>query len=376
MRLCLFRASRQGEIRMIRVEHLSKRFGDLEVLKDINVEIDQGEVISIIGPSGTGKSTFLRCLNLLDQPSGGHIEIDGQDILAPGAKVPALRRRMGMVFQSFNLFAHLTALENLTIGPVRLLGKKAAEATTNGLELLRMVGLVEKAHSFPDELSGGQKQRVAIARCLSMEPEIILFDEPTSALDPTMVSEVLAVIRRLAKQGMTMAIVTHEMEFARDVSTRVFYMDQGLIYEEGPPEQIFDNPQRERTRDFIGKVRSLAWRVETADYDLYALVGKIEGFCEKHLIPHRAAHAAQLLAEELLGILLTGPGPHGIDLVLAYSEKLRSLELRLDSAGPPGNPLETADLPDDLALAIIRNYAEDIAYERVEGLNRLRMRVK
>ncbi len=239
----------------------------------------------------------------------------------------------------------LTALENLTIGPARLLGKKAAEATTNGLELLRMVGLVEKAHSFPDELSGGQKQRVAIARCLSMEPEIILFDEPTSALDPTMVSEVLAVIRRLAKQGMTMAIVTHEMEFARDVSTRVFYMDEGLIYEEGPPEQIFGNPQRERTRDFIGKVRSLTWRVESADYDLYALVGRIEGFCEKHLIPHRTAHAAQLLSEELLGILLTGPGPHGIDLVLAYSEKHRSLELRLDSAGPPGNPLETADLP-------------------------------
>ncbi|MBP9605191.1 MAG: ATP-binding cassette domain-containing protein [Chromatiaceae bacterium] len=361
---------------MIRVEHLSKHFGHLEVLKDINVEIDQGEVISIIGPSGTGKSTFLRCLNLLDQPSGGHIEIDGQDILAPGAKVPALRRRMGMVFQSFNLFPHLTALENLTIGPVRLLGKPAAEAATSGMELLRMVGLAEKAHSFPDELSGGQKQRVAIARCLSMEPKIILFDEPTSALDPTMVSEVLAVIRRLAKQGMTMAIVTHEMEFARDVSTRVFYMDEGLIYEEGPPEQIFGNPQRERTRDFIGKVRSLTWRVESADYDLYALVGKIEGFCEKHLIPHRTAHAAQLLSEELLGILLTGPAPHAIDLVLAYSEKHRSLELRLDSAGPPGNPLETADLPDDLALAIIHNYAEDIAYERGDERNRLRMRVK
>lgn len=376
MRLSLFLACCQGEISMIRVEHLSKRFGDLEVLKDINVEIDQGEVISIIGPSGTGKSTFLRCLNLLDQPSGGHIEIDGQDILAPGAKVPALRRRMGMVFQSFNLFPHLTALENLTIGPVRLLGKPAAEAATSGMELLRMVGLAEKAHSFPEELSGGQKQRVAIARCLSMGPEIILFDEPTSALDPTMVSEVLAVIRRLAKQGMTMAIVTHEMEFARDVSTRVFYMDEGLIYEEGPPEQIFGNPQRERTRDFIGKVRSLTWRVESADYDLYALVGRIEGFCEKHLIPHRTAHAAQLLSEELLGILLTGPGPHGIDLVLAYSEKHRSLELRLDSAGPPGNPLETADLPDDLALAIIRNYAEDIAYERGDERNRLRMRVK
>jgi polar amino acid transport system ATP-binding protein len=187
---------------------------------------------------------------------------------------------MGMAFQSFNLFSHLTVSENLTIGPIHLLGKSPAQAATTGLELLRMVGLAEKAHSFPDELSGGQKQRVAIARCLSMEPEIILFDEPTSALDPTMVSEVLAVIRRLARQGMTMAIVTHEMEFARDVSTRVFYLDEGLIYEEGPPEQIFDHPQRQRTRDFIGKVRSLSYHATTANYDLYALVGKIEGFCE------------------------------------------------------------------------------------------------
>ena len=365
---------------MIRVEHLSKRFGTLEVLKDINAEIQQGEVISIIGPSGTGKSTFLRCLNLLDQPSGGRIEIDGEDILAPQANVPALRRRMGMVFQSFNLFAHLTVLENLTIGPIRLLEKPPAQAANTGLELLRMVGLAEKAHAFPDELSGGQKQRVAIARCLSMEPEIILFDEPTSALDPTMVSEVLAVIRRLARQGMTMAIVTHEMEFARDVSTRVFYMDEGLIYEEGPPEQIFDHPQRQRTRDFIGKVRSLSFTVTSADYDLYALVGKIEGFCEKHLIPARAAHAAQLLAEEVLGVLLSGPGPaagaHDIELTLAYSERQRQLELRLDSAGPPGNPLDTTALPDDLALTLIRNYADEIAYARVDGRNRLQLRVR
>jgi polar amino acid transport system ATP-binding protein len=329
----------------------------------------------------------------------------------PKANVPAMRRRMGMVFQSFNLFSHLTVLENLTIGPIRLLGKSPAQAATTGLELLRMVGLAEKAHSFPDELSGGQKQRVAIARCLSMEPEIILFDEPTSALDPTIVSEVLAVIRRLARQGMTMAIVTHEMEFARDVSTRVFYLDEGLIYEEGPPEQIFDHPQRQRTRDFIGKVRSLSYHATTANYDLYALVGKIEGFSEKHLIPHRTAHAAQLLAEEVRGVLLTAPAlsctdrpaptwrarastgppltlrvpaspaPSGpthpdIELVLAFSEKQRSLELRLDSAGPPGNPLETANLPDDLALNLIRNYAEDIGYERVGERNRLRMRVQ
>jgi polar amino acid transport system ATP-binding protein len=214
---------------MIRVEHLSKNYGQLCVLKDITTEIQKGEVISIIGPSGTGKSTFLRCLNLLETPSEGRIEIDDLDILKKGADVPKLRRKMGMVFQSFNLYAHLTVLDNLTIGPVKLLHKTKDEAERKAVEILKTVGLAEKTAAFPDVLSGGQKQRVAIARCLVMEPEIILFDEPTSALDPTMVSEVLGVIRRLAKEGMTMAIVTHEMDFARDVSTRVFYMDEGLI---------------------------------------------------------------------------------------------------------------------------------------------------
>ncbi|EIC19478.1 amino acid ABC transporter ATP-binding protein [Thiorhodovibrio frisius] len=361
---------------MIRVEHLSKHFGNLQVLKDINVEIKRGEVISIIGPSGTGKSTFLRCLNLLDHPCGGRIEIDGVDILASKAEVPALRRRMGMVFQSFNLFAHLTVLENLCIGPIRLLGRPVADAADKGMELLRMVGLAEKGQQFPDQLSGGQKQRVAIARCLSMEPKIILFDEPTSALDPTMVSEVLGVIRRLARQGMTMAIVTHEMEFARDVSTRVLYMDEGLIYEEGPPEQIFEHPMRERTRDFIGKVRSLHWRVESPDYDLYALVGQIEGFCEKHLIPAKTAYAAHLLVEELLGVLLACPGSPCIDLTLAYSEKQHQLELRTDSFGPAGNPLESAQLDDGIALQLIRGYAEEIRYERADDCNRLRLLIK
>jgi polar amino acid transport system ATP-binding protein len=365
-----------GIWQMIRVEHLSKHFGNLEVLKDINAEIGQGEVISIIGPSGTGKSTFLRCLNLLDQPSGGRIEIDGEDILAANTNVPALRRRMGMVFQSFNLFAHLTVLENLCIGPTRLLGKSAAEAQARGMDLLRMVGLAEKAQQFPEQLSGGQKQRVAIARCLSMEPEIILFDEPTSALDPTMVSEVLAVIRRLASQGMTMAIVTHEMDFARDVSTRVFYMDEGVIYEQGPPEQLFEHPQRERTRDFIGKVRSLNWRVESRDYDLFALAGQIQGFCDKHLIPPKVAYAAQLVVEEVIGVLLAAPSQPPINLTLAYAEKQRELELRTESLGPAGNPLETAQLGDTLALQLIQAYTEEIRYERVAEHNRLWLRIK
>src|SRR5574344_2172790 len=241
---------------MITVQHLRKRFGDLVVLKDINTEIKKGEVISIIGPSGTGKSTFLRCLNLLEQPTGGSILIDGENILDKKADRSKLRRKMGMVFQSFNLFEHLSIMDNLTIGPIKLLGKKKEEAEKRGMELLKMVGLADKYNYYPDQLSGGQKQRVAIARCLSMDPEIILFDEPTSALDPTMVSEVLGVIRQLAKEGMTMAIVTHEMNFAKDVSTRIFYMDEGIIYEEGDPKQIFDAPKNEKTRMFINRIRN------------------------------------------------------------------------------------------------------------------------
>ncbi|MDD4735248.1 MAG: amino acid ABC transporter ATP-binding protein [Kiritimatiellae bacterium] len=360
---------------MIKIEHLVKQYGATMVLSDINATIAKGEVISIIGPSGTGKSTLLRCLNLLEQPSGGHIAIDGQDILARSANVPLLRRRMGMVFQSFNLFAHLTVLGNLTIGPTRLLGKSKKEAETKAQALLKMVGLTDKAESFPDELSGGQKQRVAIARCLSMEPEIILFDEPTSALDPTMVSEVLAVIRQLARDGMTMAIVTHEMSFARQVSTRVFYMDQGIIYEEGPPEQIFDAPQKERTRDFINRVRNLQVKVTSGDFDLYEWFGRIEHFCEKHLIPQKTAFTMELLCEELLEIYRTLMDPMDVDLTMAYSEMDQSLELRADSAGPVGNPLETANLPDRLGVNLILNKAKDIQYSQVGTRNLLTMRV-
>ena len=264
---------------MISVKNLSKRFDDHWVLKDINAEIHKGEVISIIGPSGTGKSTFLRCLNLLERPTDGSIVIDGVNILQKGTDEPKLRRKMGMVFQSFNLFAHLTVLDNLTLGPMKLLGKSRQEAEAKAIELLKSVGVAEKQHQFPDELSGGQKQRVAIARCLAMDPEIILFDEPTSALDPTMVSEVLAVIRRLAKEGMTMAIVTHEMDFAKNVSSRIFFMDEGIIYEEGKPGDIFENPQKEKTRIFIQRIRKLNEKIISQDFDLYKLNANIELFC-------------------------------------------------------------------------------------------------
>ena len=239
---------------MISVSHLQKSFNGVPVLKDVNAEIKRGEVISIIGPSGTGKSTFLRCLNRLETPDGGRIVVDGQDVTDPKTDIPAVRRKMGMVFQNFNLFGNLTVIGNIMAAQCDLLKKTPAEAKAKAMELLARVGLAEKANALPDELSGGQKQRIAIARALAMDPDIILFDEPTSALDPTMVGEVLTVIKDLAKTGMTMLIVTHEMGFARDVSTRIFYMDEGVVYEEGTPDEIFSCPKKPKTIDFVGRV--------------------------------------------------------------------------------------------------------------------------
>ncbi len=358
---------------MIRVEHLQKSYGDLKVLRDVNATIQKGEVISIIGPSGTGKSTFLRCLNLLDNPTGGGIFIDEQDILAKGADVPRLRQKMGMVFQSFNLFEHLTVLDNLCIGPVKLRGMSKAEAQAKGRELLKTVGLAEKADAYPRQLSGGQKQRVAIARCLSMEPEIILFDEPTSALDPTMVSEVLAVIRSLARQGMTMAIVTHEMSFARDVSTRIFYMDEGVIYEEGPPAQIFDNPQKEKTRIFINRIRNLHYRINSADYDLYALNAEVEAFCGKHFLGAKTLHNTLLLLEECLQIV---PLQGGADLSLEFSEKTGEVSLDINLPAAAGSVLNGDPEPDMLSLAIINGLTNGLQETLTDGKTRLSATLK
>ncbi len=358
---------------MIRTEHLSKSFGELQVLKDITTNIKKGEIVSIIGPSGTGKSTLLRCLNLLETPSGGKIFFNDTDLLAKATDVPAIRQKMGMVFQSFNLYAHLSVLENLTIGPVKLLHKSKTEAERTALELLKLVGLAEKAAYFPDELSGGQKQRVAIARCLAMRPEVMLFDEPTSALDPTMTSEVLAVIRRLAKEGMTMVIVTHEMEIARTISSRVFYMDEGFIYEEGPPQQIFENPQREKTREFINRVRRYYYRITSADYDLYEMNAEIEAFCEKHLLSKKTCGSVLLLVEE---ILLLQKDFSGITLALAYSEKDGSLEFLFESAGEPADPLKDGARDDDIGVMLIKSRCDSIAYKYENGKNILLIQVK
>lgn len=239
---------------MIRTEFLSKSFGKLNVLKDISTEIKKGEVVAIIGPSGCGKSTFLRCLNLLETPTRGRIYIDGQDITAPNVDIKDVRQNIGMVFQHFNLFPHMTVLENLTYAPLKVKKVPKAQAQQRAMDLLHRVGLEEKAEVYPSRLSGGQKQRVAIARSLAMEPQVMLFDEPTSALDPEMVKEVLDVMKALAQTQITMAIVTHEMGFAREVADRIIFLDNGNIAEDAPPEVFFSNPKSERACQFLEKV--------------------------------------------------------------------------------------------------------------------------
>ena len=239
---------------MIIVNHLYKSFGDHEVLHDINEHIKPGEKVVIIGPSGSGKSTFLRCMNLLEEPTKGEIIFDGQDITAKGVNINQIRQQMGMVFQHFYLFPHLTIMDNLTLAPMRTHMMKEEEAKEEGLRLLRRVGLEDKADSYPGQVSGGQKQRIAIVRALMMKPKMMLFDEPTSALDPEMVGEVLEVMKELAAAGMTMAVVTHEMGFAREVATRVLFMDGGGILEQGTPQELFSNPKNPRTQEFLSKV--------------------------------------------------------------------------------------------------------------------------
>ena len=239
---------------MIKVRNLQKSFGDNHVLNGIDVDIRKGECVCVIGPSGSGKSTFLRCLNLLEKPEEGEIYINGQDIMDPKLNVDKYRENIGMVFQHFNLFPNMTVKQNITLAPVRLKKWTKEEADTKAIELLRRVGLERKADTYPNKLSGGQKQRVAIARALAMNPEVMLFDEPTSALDPEMVGEVLDVMKSLVKEGMTMVVVTHEMGFAKNVSDRVIFMDQGVIVEDESPRELFENPKHERTKNFLSKV--------------------------------------------------------------------------------------------------------------------------
>lgn len=351
---------------MITVKNLSKTYNDtIKVLSNVNTQIEQGEIISIIGPSGAGKSTFLRCLNRLETPSGGKIIIDGENLLAPHTNVLEIRKKMGMVFQSFNLFSHLMVIENIMIGPVSLLKMSRQQAYDHALELLKTVGLESKAFAFPDELSGGQQQRVAIARALAMNPEIILFDEPTSALDPTLVGEVLAVIKNLAKSGMTMLIVTHEMKFAQDVSTRVFYMDEGTIYEEGTPEEIFVNPKREKTKTFIHKIQTLNYTVDFQDFDIYNLKVKIRQFCDKSLVTKQATQDIQSVVEEVLMHLLNNK-TQKVDLSISLSQKNNTFELKFIYLGDNQNPIDNLN---QNSAAFNKNKIKKVSFALTEQKN-------
>lgn len=331
---------------MITIRGLKKEYPNVTPLQNVNAEINKGDVISVIGPSGTGKSTLLRCINRLETPTSGEILVDGVDICDRKADLPKLRRKMGMVFQSFNLFGHMSIIENLMCAPMDLLGRSKKEAYDRGMELLQTVGLSAKAENYPDELSGGQKQRVAIARALAMNPEILLFDEPTSALDPTMVGEVLSVIKRLADEGLTMLIVTHEMNFAKNVSNRIFYMDEGVIYEDGTPQQIFENPQKEKTRRFIKQLKVLNEVVNKNDFDFPAINSSLELFGRKQMMSQKQIYIMQLVFEELVMQKLVHEKNIGeIRMDVEYSEKESSVDMIFGYGGGKFDPLaDTKDL--------------------------------
>lgn len=325
---------------LIEIRNLRKEYSpDVVPLKGVNANIEAGEVISIIGPSGTGKSTLLRCINRLETPTSGQIIVDGVDVCAPGADLAKLRRSMGMVFQSFNLFPHKMAVENIMLPQQSLLGRSAQEAYEEAMKQLERVGLADKARQYPDELSGGQKQRVAIARALAMHPQILLFDEPTSALDPTMVSEVLSVIRDLAGTGLTMLLVTHEMRLARHVSNRVFFMKDGEIYEEGSPEQIFEHPLREGTRNFIFRIRSWTCILSPSSRDFHGMTGSLEKFCKDQFLGRRQAMNCQLAVEELVVSFLLpaveSAGQGAFHMTLFAGEEGAERKLMIDCSGFP-----------------------------------------
>ena len=353
---------------LLRIEHLKKEYPGVTPLKDLNLTVNEGEIVSIIGSSGCGKSTLLRQINQMERATAGKIFLRDEEITAPGYRTDLLRQKIGMIFQSFNLFSHLTVAENIMAAPVELLGRSRQDAYDRAKDLLAKVGLSQKMLSYPDELSGGQQQRIAIVRALAMEPEILLFDEPTSALDPTMVGEVETVIRKVAEMGVTMMIVTHDMEFARKISSRVLYLDEGGVYEDGPPEQIFERPQREKTRQFIHRLKVLTLSVESRDFDFIGCHTEIEAFGRKNGVPEDVTRGLLLLFEEIVTQLLLPRLPETPRLVWTaeYDTKQACAEVSVQY-DDNGKAFDAMESDNEISLRIVRGVAENIRYAAESG---------
>jgi polar amino acid transport system ATP-binding protein len=360
---------------MIKVERLYKSFGGVPVLANVNADVKKGECVSIIGPSGGGKSVFLSCLNALIVPDSGRVFIDGLDVFDKNININKLHERIGMVYQNFNLFSHLTVLENIILAPLKIKKTPRAAAIGKARELLNMVSLTAKENAYPQELSGGQKQRIAIARAMAMDPQLVLFDEPTSALDPVMSGEVLAVIRTLAKKGLTTIIVTHEMEFAKEVSDRVFYMDDHGIYETGTPGEIFEQPRGERTKAFISRLKTLELRVESPEFDLLGQISRIEQFCIKYDIGRLMVNKVQMVFEEISMYLLKNhfgeKEKPDILVNVDYTEKEKNIVIDISYGGRQEDPFAGRDEDEDLGLLMVRRISKSALYSAGNTKNTL-----
>lgn len=357
--------NRKGNKNMIELQHLQKKYPNSIPLKDVNVTINKGDVIAIIGASGCGKSTLLRCINMLDPPTSGKIIVSGEDITAKGYDLNRLRMKVGMIFQSFNLFSHQSVVENVMQPQMKLLGRSKQEAYDKAYSLLLAMGLSKQQFQFPDQISGGQQQRVAIARALAMDPDILLLDEPTSALDPTMVGEVETVIYELAKRGTTMLLVTHDMNFARNVSNRVFYMDEGGVYEDGTPEQVFGNPQREKTRRFIRRISSLTLNIVDGEFDYPKTISDIENFAARQGLDVRMGHKLQMIFEELCAIYFPKRAGESFcaSVVFEYNKENEAVILSIDhNAGE----VSQEEMLSDLSFVIVRRLVSELNQTVVE----------
>ncbi len=358
---------------MITLQNVRKSYGDVTPLEDVSVTINDGDVISIIGPSGTGKSTLIRAISMLDPPTSGKIFIDGNEITAKGADLAAFRKKMGMVFQSFNLFPHLSVLENVMKAPMDILNMSKSDARELAIAQISAVGLEKTCSKYPQQLSGGQQQRIAIARTLAMNPDIIFFDEPTSALDPAMVGEVRSIIRQIADGKRTMMVVTHEMDFAKEISSRVFYMDCGGIYEDGTPEQIFEKPSKELTKAFIKRLCTLNLEIDDANRDLYRYFGEISSFCYHYQCSREAVGRIETVFEELCAQILADRHQK-LSLMYSPHSKEATLEVTYD-----GEKIDTTDECVLLSMMIIKDNVVGVEYDMsgdVHYPNRIVLRFK